>query len=329
MARQYVKDLRHGDTVEEIYLLIEKQLRANRNAALYLLAGLKDRTGVINGLMWNVVEDQFGHFEAGDYVRVKGKVQLYQGSLQMILTHINPVAAEEVDVQEFQSQPAHHVERYMSRLREILLSIDERNLRTLMECFLVDEPLMQLLARAPAGIKVHHAYEGGLIEHMITMLETARRIEDLYPQIDTNLLLAGIFLHDLGKVREMDFEQSFSYTDEGQLLGHMIIAIEMLNQKVKQAVEMTGEPFPDEFTLRLKHMILSHHGTYESGSPKLPMTPEAIALHHLDNLDAKIHEFAGTIDNDPNRQSHWTPYIARIERKLFKGSPDDSSESCA
>ena len=327
MPRQYVKELKDGDSVDEVYLLAEKQLRANRNAALYLLATLKDRTGMISGLMWNVTEDRVAHFDAGDLVRVKGKAQLYQGNLQLILTHVDRVPSNGVDWDEFQAQPSRDAELHLARVREILLSIDDPPLRTLMECFLVDEDLVDLLMRAPAGIKVHHAYQGGLIEHIATMLEMARRIEDLYPEIDINLLLAGIFLHDLGKVREMEFGQTFAYTDEGQLLGHMLIAVQMLDQKIAQVREMTGQPFPEETVLRLKHMIISHHGSYESGSPKLPMTPEAIALHHLDNLDAKVHEFAETIDSDPNRRSHWTPYISRIERKLFKGNPDGGNSN--
>ena len=216
-------------------------------------------------------------------------------------------------------------ERLLARLREILLSIENASLRTLMECFLVDEPLMQALSQAPAGVKTHHAYHGGLLEHIVNVLETGYRIADLYPQIDRDLLLAGIFLHDLGKVREMSYETTFLYTDEGQLLGHLIIAIEMLSEKIVQASEMSGEPFPEETTLRLKHMIASHHGSYEFGSPKLPMTPEAVALHHLDNLDAKVHEFARAIEDDPNSQSHWTPYSQRLGRKLFKGTQNSET----
>jgi 3'-5' exoribonuclease len=188
-----------------------------------------------------------------------------------------------------------------------------------MECFLADEALMHDFVQAPAGIKAHHAYHGGLLEHVLNILETADRIEELYPKVDFDLLRAGIFLHDIGKIREMSYETTLGYTDEGQLLGHLTIAIEMLDDKIADVVRLTGEPFPKELALRLKHMILSHHGTYEFGSPRLPMTPEAIALHHLDNLDAKVHEFARSIQDDPNSGSNWTPYSPRLDRKLFKG----------
>jgi len=319
MPRRYVNQLSDGESVEEIFLLADKQLRANRNASLYLLANLRDRTGMINGLMWNMTETAAAPLNPGDFVKVKGKVQLYQGALQMILTHIYPISCEGIDTADFHATTSKNVEQMLARLKEILLSIREPNLRQLMECFLADNEIMRDVALAPAGIKAHHAYHGGLLEHVVNILETAQRIEDLYPRIDFNLLKAGIFLHDLGKIREMSYATTFSYTDEGQLLGHLTIAIELLDAKIAEVTRITDRPFPKETALRLKHMILSHHGAYEFGSPKLPMTPEAIALHHLDNLDAKVHEFARSIQDDPNSGSNWTPYSPRLDRKLFKG----------
>lgn len=325
MSRRFLSEFSDGETIEEIFLLTEKQLRANRNADLYLLAQLRDKTGAISGLMWNVTEESVGHIDAGDFVKVRGKVQLYQGTLQMIVTHIQSVPPTTCDPADFHPQSDVNTEQLLERLREILLSIDDPPLRSLMECFLDDEELMQQLSRAPAGVKAHHAYHGGLLEHVVNILEVANRIADLYPQVSRDLLLAGIFLHDLGKVREMGYDSSFVYTDEGQLLGHMTIAVEMVTEKVRQLSAKSGEPFPQETELRLKHMILSHHGQYEFGSAKLPMTPEAIALHHLDNLDAKIHEFARGIEEDPNPSSHWTPYNQRLTRKLFKGERNGDS----
>lgn len=324
MARQFVSDLKDGDTVEETFLLADKQLRANRNANLYLLATLRDRSGSVSGLMWNVTEDQCATFDAGDFVKARGKCQLYQGGLQMILTRIERVDAATLDPADFELRPSQDVDRLMARMREILLSIEDPAIHSLMECFLIDDALMEQLARSGAGVKAHHAYPGGLVEHVVNMLETAVRIRDLYPEVNHSLLLAGIFLHDLGKVREMDFEYAFVYTDEGQLLGHMMIAVEMLSEKISQVESLMNDPFPKETELRLKHMILSHHGSHEHGSCRLPMTPEAIALHHLDNLDAKVHEFSRTIQADLNGDSHWTPFIPRLERKLFKGLPPEA-----
>ena len=320
MPRNYVTDLSDGDVIEEVYLLADKQLRANRNADLYLLASLRDKTGVISGLMWNVTEERLQHISVGDLVRIKGKVQIYQGGLQMILTRIESANDEGLNAEDFQAQPLADVEPLLNRLKELLSSLECKKLRTLADCFLSDEALVRDLCFAPAGIKAHHAYHGGLIEHIVSMSEVADRLCGLYPQLDRDLLLLGVFLHDLGKIRELSWDPTLAYTDEGQLLGHMNIAIELLNEKIAQAHSvLNGDQLDTEVVLRLKHMILSHHGTLEFGSPRVPMTPEAIVLHHIDNLDAKLHEFTRSIEDDLNKDSAWTPYSPRIERKLFKG----------
>ncbi len=319
MPRRFINTLSDGETIEEVFLLADKQLRANRNAALYLLVELRDKSGAINARMWNVTEEGVVHINPGDYVHVKGKVQLYQGAMQMIVTQIQSVPGERLDPADFLRQSPRDSGQLTIRLREILQSIGDPHVRTLMDCFMIDESLLAAFTIAPAGMKAHHAYQGGLLEHVVNMLEIANRIADLLAGVDRNLLLAGIFLHDLGKVRELDFTSGCTYTDEGQLIGHLVIAIEMLTEKIAQAEKLMGEPFPPETALRLKHLILSHHGSYEYGSPKLPMTPEAIAVHHIDNLDAKVHEFSRDIADDPNQQASFTPFNARLDRKLFKG----------
>ena len=317
--RRFLKELSDGDNVEEVYLLAEKQLRANRNADLYLLATLRDKTGVMSGLMWNVNEDDMGHINSGDFVKIRGKVQLYQGSLQMILTRVEKIDESTVDPAEFQQSSSVETDKLLDDVREKLLGISHPGLRSVMECFLVDQSLIDAFAMSPAGIKAHHAYQGGLLEHVASMMEAASRIADLYEDLDLDLLLAGCFLHDLGKVKELSAETSLSYTDEGQLIGHMTIGVEMLNEKISEAERLSGEPLDPEIGLRLKHMIISHHGSYEFGSSRLPMTLESIALHYIDNLDAKMHEFSRTIKDDPDGQSKWTPFIPRLDRKLYKG----------
>lgn len=323
MPRQFLNTLEDGEGVDEVYLLADKQLRANRNANLYLLANLRDKTAAVSGLMWNVTEDMVRHVAPGDFVRVRGKAQIYQGSLQIILTHIDRVSPEGMDPTEFHPSSRHDIGKLQERLKEILLGLEDPALRMLMECFLVDDALMQAFAQAPAGVKTHHAYHGGLLEHVVNIMETALRIADLYPAVNLDLLLCGVFLHDIGKIRELSYDGSFLYTDEGQLLGHMHIGNELLNEKIAEFTQQSGQEFPVDAARRLKHMVLSHHGSYEHGSSKLPMTPEAIALHHLDNLDAKIHEFARTIEEDPNADAHWTPFIQRLDRKLYKGMREE------
>ena len=162
---------------------------------------------------------------------------------------------------------------------------------SLAECFLMDDEFMKRFMKSPAGIKNHHAYVGGLLEHVANLMEVVHRLADLYPSIDPDMLMMGAFIHDMGKIHELNYERGFSYSDEGQLIGHVVMAVSMLERKVAEAEKLSGEPLSEETVLRLKHIIISHHGEYQYGSPKLPMTLEAVALHHLDNLDAKVHSF--------------------------------------
>src|SRR5438445_1483917 len=193
----------------------------------------------------------------------------------------------------------------------------------------MDEACVADCCQVPAGIRNHHAYLGGLLEHVVQLLSVADKVLPLYPELDRDLLLTGIFLHDVGKVRELTYTRVFAYTDEGQLIGHLVIGVEMLNEKAAKVPDLTGDPFPPELLLRLKHLILSHHGSYEFGSPKLPMTPEAIFLTCLDNLDAKIHSFTRDIREDRNQTSAWTPYSQSLQRRLFKGSIDRNDATYA
>ena len=328
MSRRYVKQLANGEGVDEVFLVAEKQLRSNRQGQLYLQVDLRDRTGTIGARLWNVSEGQARTFEAGDYLRVRGKVQLFQGALQLILSHIDPVSTDEVDPSEYLPRATRGVAEMTSRLRQILRGIAEPHLKALAECFLIDEEFLRRFSTAPAGVRLHHAYQGGLLEHVLTLLEIAERIAGLYPELDRDLLMLGILLHDAGKTVELDYERAFGYTDEGQLIGHLVLGVELLNRKVRQTSDLTGEPFPEELHLRLKHMVVSHHGPPEFGSPKPPMTPEAIALHYLDNLDAKLHAYTRQIRDDPSSGTSWTSYDPNLGHRLFKGQAppvDDAS----
>ncbi len=318
-SRRYVKQLADGESVEETYLVLDKQLRANKNGNLYLQVDLRDRTGVINARMWNAGEPLFRSFEPGEFVVIKGKVQLFQGALQLILSHLDRVDAKSVEMADFLPHTEKDVSKLYERLRAVLMKLSDPHLRALAECFFMDEAFVDGFCRCPAGIRNHHAYLGGLLEHVVTLLDGADRLTALYPELNRDQLLMGIFLHDVGKVRELQYERGFSYSDEGQLVGHLVIGVEMLNEQVRRVPDLTGEPFPRELLLRLKHMILSHHGTHEFGSPRLPMTPEAIALHHLDNLDAKVHSFTRDIREDANSTNAWTAFNPSLQRRLFKG----------
>jgi 3'-5' exoribonuclease len=193
----------------------------------------------------------------------------------------------------------------------------------------MDDEFLRAFCLVPAGVRLHHAYVGGLLEHVVTMLDAADRLAPLYPGVDRDLLLMGVFLHDAGKVRELGTGRVFGYTDEGQLVGHLVIGVEMLNDKVEKVRDLTGEPFPRELLLRLKHLILSHHGTLEFGSPKVPMTPEAVALHALDTLDSRVNMVLRELKEDRNPGTAWTAFNPALQRRIFKGGPGGDSYQSA
>jgi 3'-5' exoribonuclease len=320
MPRRYINQFGHQEAIDQIFLASQKQLRPNRNGNLYLQVELSDRSGAISARMWNATESEYRNFDDGDFVRVEGTAQLYQGAMQLIATNICKARHDEIEYADFMPVSPAQIDRLAVRLGELLRGIGNPHLRALAECFLMDEEFMNKFTRAPAGVKNHHAYVGGLLEHVVNLMEVVTRVVGCYPAVDPDLLLMGAFIHDMGKIAELSYDRGFAYTDEGQLIGHLVMAVSVLEAKVREAERLSGEAIPNELVLRLKHMIVSHHGQYEFGSPKLPMTLEAVALHHLDNLDAKLHSFELQMRDDPNVESPWTSFNASLGRKLYKGS---------
>lgn len=316
--RQYLGKLTDGDSIDEVYQAADKQLRSNRNGQPYLQLELRDRTGGLTARMWNAGEPLFRLFESGDFIHVKGKVQTFQGALQMILTSVDLANAATIELNDFLPHADADIGKLLEQLRTSLRSLADPHLRALGECFLMDEAFIHDFAACPAGIKNHHAYVGGLLEHVVTLMDAADRLAPLYPAVNRDLWLMGVFLHDIGKLRELSYRTAFAYTDAGQLIGHLVQGIEMLNEKAAAAGKLLGEPFPSELLMRLQHVIVSHHGSLEFGSPKLPMTPEAVAIAALDHLDAKIHQVAAEIRADRGT-SAWTQYNPSMQRRFFKG----------
>lgn len=325
MPHRMLRQLQDGDFVEDIYLAASKSLRTNRQGGQYLQVELRDRSGSMIGRLWNATEQHFQSFREGECVFVRGRAQLFQGTMQLILTEIHAAGSEHYDPRDFLPQSEQEVGVLWQRLRE-LLQVQNPHLRALLNLFLQDETLMQGFVQAPAGVRLHHAYLGGLLEHVVTMLEAAERLfggaRPIYPGVDRDLVLAGIFLHDLGKVRELTYSHNFGYSDEGQLVGHLVIGVELLNEKARQVETLLGEPIPQELLLRLKHIIVSHHGDPASGSPCLPMTPEALAVHMLDHFDSRLHMILRELRDDRFPERAWTEYHPHLERRLFKGQPE-------
>ncbi|MEM8945482.1 MAG: OB-fold nucleic acid binding domain-containing protein [Planctomycetota bacterium] len=316
--RRFVSQLSHNEQISQVFLASDKQLRPNRNGNLYLQVDLSDRSGSVNTRMWNASDNDYKAFDNGDYVHVEGATQLFQGNMQLIANRIRKARPDEVDESDFTTLQSEDVDKMRTRLTEILSGIRSAPLARLAKGFLADDTFMDKFCRAPAGMKNHHAYQGGLLDHVLSLMELVLVVGPRYPQVDTEKLLMGAFLHDAAKVDELSYERDIAYTDAGQLLGHMSLGVSMLEEMVRKIVAQDGQPFPDRLLMELKHMIISHHGEYAYGSAKLPMTLEAVTLNKLDDLDAKLASFTQLMTDCPNEDSNWTQYFSQIDRKLFK-----------
>ncbi len=319
MSRRFINQLHENLRVAEIYQMTERTLRTNKHGDLYLQFVLTDKTGSIDARLWNAEENVLSKFENGSFVSVDGVVQRFQGTLQFIAKTITPVAAEKLDPADFARGGVVDVARLTVRVKELLAELKNPDLRNLADCFITDEAFMRAFCSRPAGIKIHHAVIGGLLEHTLKMMEMAKNIGQIYSEIlNPDLLLMGAFLHDIGKIDELSSGSGFSYTDLGQMLGHPHLGAARLREKIAETEKLTATKFDPELTMLLTHLIISHHGTLENGSAKVPMTLEAIALYYIDSLDAKLAEFHRNLCEDVNPDSHWTNYIPGLERKLYK-----------
>ena len=319
MSRRLITELPPQCQLDQTFLATHKQLRPNRNGQLYIQVELADKSGTITGRLWNASDDDFGGFEDGDYVRVEGHTQLYSGSLQLIIASIERADPRTIDESEFLVLSKHDLVRLEAELNAILATITSAPLKALADELLADGPLMEAFRRTPAGVKHHHAYAGGLLDHVVNLLRLADRVAPLYPALDRNLLLVGVLVHDIGKTQELESLQGFLYTDVGQLLGHVLLGLEIVDAKIRAIESRSGQRFEPEAAVRVKHMIASHHGQYEFGSPKLPMTLEAMALHHLDHLDAKMAGTIQLLQNEATAEDGWTQYQQSQGRKFFRG----------
>jgi 3'-5' exoribonuclease len=319
MKRQFIAQLQPREEVDEIYRIVDKQLRPNRQGNLYILIQLADRTGVIAGMRWNADQRLYESLTKGGFARVIGVTQLYNGGMQLIINDLEPAKGEHVNPDDFNAIDSQKTEAHWERLRTLLAPIDEPSLRKIADAFLADATLKEKLAAAPAGVKTHHAFPGGLLQHMVDLMNLVQSVAPAYPYVDRQLLMVGALLHDIGKIDELAFEGELSYTDPGQLVGHLVQGTHIL-QRLIDRVEADGHPVPQQLLWRLQHMIVSHHGSLEHGSPRVPMTLEAVLLHHLDDLDAKMNATSEWIKADLNSDSRWTNYNPTLGRKMFKPS---------
>ena len=320
MPRRFLNEFAERETISDVFVLGEKQLRHNRNGNLYLQMRLSDKSSTVNAMLWNATEKTASDVSNGDYVFVEGTTQLFNGSLQIIATKIRPAKPDEINEEDYVQVSQTAIDDLITQLQSMLRGMQDPNLVALANAFLGDEQFMSKFSRAPAAIKNHHAHHGGLLAHVVSLMQLTQPIANHYDDINNDQLLFGAFLHDIGKVDELFYERDLGYTDEGQLIGHLVMGVGILQRKIDETAKTTGHPFPEELRLRLQHMIVSHHGKQEFGSPQVPMTREALALHYLDDLDAKLQAIEQLIESDMNTESAWTPFNPQLGRKIFKGT---------
>jgi 3'-5' exoribonuclease len=313
----FVEDAAKFDnsTVTTYFVLSTMQVRDKKQGGQYLALTVSDKTGSLEARMWDDVVDAIATCSEGCYVKVQGDIAKYQGKFQITLKKLRLAADSEIDPKDFQAATKFDVEEMWLELRGYVSSFKNEDLRRLVFAFLDDEAIGPAFKSAPAAKRLHHAWLGGLLEHVLTLVRVCVATAPFYPEVDADLLVTGAILHDIGKVKELEWKSSFSYTLEGQLIGHISIAQGMLREKVQALA-----PFPEKLRVLVEHMILSHHGKYEFGSPKLPMTPEAILLSALDDLEAKMqalrNEFAAAEANGKG-SAEVTEWVRSMERPLF------------
>jgi 3'-5' exoribonuclease len=314
-----IADLQPGDRVEdEVYRVAQKDLRTTSSGSLYIHAVVADRTGQMVARLWNASQGLYDSMPEGGLLYFHGRVDSYKGKPQFIIEGVHAVEEGAVDPADFLPTTPQDVEAMWERTKGILRTIENGELRALIARFVNDKSFQAGFKRAPAATQNHHAYLGGLLEHTLNLLELAVLITPRYPDVSRDLVLAGIFLHDAGKVGELVYDTNIAYTNEGNLLGHLVQAVLWVHEHARQIEQETGQPFPAEIETALKHIILSHHGKFEYGSPKLPATAEAVMIHYLDNLDAKLDMVFGAIEADTDDSSDWTSFIYPLETRVFK-----------
>jgi 3'-5' exoribonuclease len=315
-----VADIRPQSQIRQVFRVLDKQHRANRQGSMYLLLQLADKTGVISGIRWNSDQRIYDSFQKGDFLSVSGASQLHNGLLQLIVHDLEWVDASQIDPADFLANDPEMIERNWQTLQELFSDITDPDLQQITNAIFNTASIADRLKLAPAGVKTHHAYPGGLVQHLIDLTHLAKFVAGHYPALHRDLLLSGVLVHDIGKIDELLFEGELTYSNSGQLLGHLVQGVEIVNQIAANVQQQSGKEIDPEILLRLKHMIVSHHGLLEHGSPKVPMTMEAIALSHIDDLDAKLNAAAETIRADRNSDSPWTAFLPVLGKKLFKPS---------
>ena len=297
------------------FVVVSKQVKPKKTGEPYLALTLGDRSGHVEAKMWDNVEDAIDVFDQDDFIKIKGLLNKYKNRFQITIHKVRLLGDSEVDFADYLPKTTKDIGELWKTLTGFVATFQNQHLRALIELFMADPEIAEAYRNAPAAKSLHHAYIGGLLDHVVSLFRSCDVVCRNYPQVNRDLLLTGAFLHDIGKIHELAYHRSFSYTTRGQLLGHMIIELEMLQAKLAQLPD-----FPDDLKTLVEHLIISHHGQYEFGSPKLPMFPEALMLHYLDDLDSKMEAMRAQFERDAQSDGGWTGYNSSLGRPLLNAA---------
>jgi len=319
MRRLFLRDAAAGDVVEDVFIITNKQLAATASGKFYIKAFCSDRTAQMTSRIWNASRDMFNAMPDGGFLRLRGRVENYQNNLQLIIEQMWAAKEGTFEVADLMPHTEKDIDQMCARVFAICGSIQNRHLAALIQAYLDDEALMNNFCRAPAAMNFHHAFIGGLLEHTLNAMEVADAVCKFYPRLNRDLVVAGIFLHDLAKTWELSYDSAFSYTDGGQLVGHIVKGAIWVEKKAEQAEQASGEKIPQSLIDVVQHIILSHHGEPEFGAARLPSTPEAIAVHVIENLDAKLMmALSLTRGEGALTESNWTDWQKAFSGRLYR-----------
>jgi 3'-5' exoribonuclease len=298
--------------ITSTFVVVAKQIKPKKTGEPYLALTLGDRSGQLEAKMWDNVEEVLEAFEQDDFLKIKGLINKYKQRFQLTIHKLRKLGETEIDFSDYLPKTTKDIDELWQTLTNFVAGFENPYLKALVQAFMADPEIASAYRNAPAAKTLHHAYIGGLLDHVVSLFRSCDLLCRNYPQVNRDLLLTGAFFHDIGKIHELTYNRSFTYSTKGQLLGHMIIELEMLQSKL---AALPG--FPDELKTMVEHMIISHHGEYEFGSPKLPMFPEAVMLHYLDDLDSKMEAMRAQFERDATLESAWTSYNPSLGRPLL------------
>lgn len=319
--RIYIKDIKTGDRISEVFLAADKNLAYSQKGSPYLNLRLKDRTGDVDGKVWENALAWDKAFKRGDLIRVQARALSFKNVIQLSIIELHTVGDEEVDLADFFPVAKGNHTAMFNEILAYCNQIKTPCLSALLQAILQDQRIAALFRKAPAAKGFHHVYIGGLLEHTLSVVRILDKVADHYAGVNRDLLITGGILHDIGKIYELSYDRIIEYTDPGRLIGHIVIGLEMVDAKIA-----TIPDFPEQTAMELRHLMLSHHGVLEYGSPKRPKTLEALIVHYIDDLDAKVNAFQETIRGAQDSESDWTPYHRLFDRYIYKGRKPDSED---